>query len=447
MVVTPPSTVDDPMSAFAISPNVDMFLYSQNSLQWRGHDVSQLIERAGSLLLGQHHYTGPFWIYQQALLSERLQLLEKGLPECKFYFSVKSQSNLTLLSLIAGHDRFGADVVSGGELYRALKSGFEPQKIVFAGVGKSEAEIALGLDLKIRSFHVESVAELKDIERIAASKAIVGPVSLRLNPDVEVDTHRHIMTGKEENKFGLSESDFIEALSILKGSKNLKLLGLQAHIGSQIFDVAPYAKTAAYLKQKFAIVSEALGTKPEYVSLGGGFGVDYHQLEGDAVNFDFAVLEKTVHSTFGDETEIHFEPGRFISAPLGILASQVRHLKQRTGKTIAIIDAAMNDLIRPMLYEAFHPILPITRRDKIQKYDIVGPVCESTDTFAHAREITELAENDWLAIGYAGAYGSVMSSTFNSRPLIPEVLIAENGDIRIIRKPQTIDQLLENEIF
>ncbi len=423
-----------------------MFLYSENSLQWRGTDVAQLIERANRLLLGQHHYTGPFWIYHQALLSERLQLIEQGLPGCKFYFSVKSQSNLSLLALIAGHERFGADVVSGGELYRALKAGFEPHKIVFAGVGKSEAEIAVGLDLKIRSFHVESLAELKDIARIAASKGLVGPVSFRLNPDVEVDTHRHITTGKEENKFGLSEADFSEALSILKKSNSLRLVGLQAHIGSQIFDVAPYVKTADYLKNKFSIVSEALGVKPEYVSLGGGFGVDYKQLEGNAVNFDFAALAQCVRGVFGNETEIHFEPGRFISAPLGILVSQVRHLKQRTGKTIAIIDAAMNDLIRPMLYEAYHPILPVKRRDAKGIYDIVGPVCESTDTFAHAREMTELAEKDWLAVGYAGAYGSVMSSTFNSRPLIPELLLAENGDIRIIRKPQTLEQMLVNEI-
>lgn len=423
-----------------------MFSYQNNQLVWHGHDTARLLARAAKELAEKHHYTGPFWIYQEALLSERVKLLEQGLPGCKFYFSVKSQSNLSLLSLIAAHERFGADVVSGGELYRALKAGFAPGKIVFAGVGKSEAEIAVGLDLGIRSFHVESIAELSDIARIAAEKSVVGSVSFRLNPDVEVDTHRHITTGKEENKFGLSEADFAEALKIVKASPSLRLVGLQAHIGSQIFDVGPYLKTAEYLRQKFSIVSDALGAKPEYVSLGGGFGVDYQQLEGNAVNFDFAALATAVQGIFARETEIHFEPGRFISAPLGILASQVRHLKQRTGKTIAIIDAAMNDLIRPMLYEAYHPILPVVRREKTQVYDIVGPVCESTDTFAHARELTELNEKDWLAIGYAGAYGSVMSSTFNSRPLIPEVLLTEKGEIRIIRKPQTLEQLLANEI-
>lgn len=424
-----------------------MFSYHNNQLNWHGRDVAPLLQRMAKELAEKHHYTGPFWVYQEALLSERLRLLEEGLPGCKFYFSVKSQSNLSLLSLIAAHERFGADVVSGGELYRALKAGFTPQKIVFAGVGKSEAEIAVGLDLGIRSFHVESIAELRDIARIAAEKGVTGAVSFRLNPDVEVDTHRHITTGKEENKFGLSEADFAQALQIVKASPSLKLVGLQAHIGSQIFDVAPYLKTAQYLKQKFTIASDALGAKPEYVSLGGGFGVDYQQLEGNAVNFDFAALAKAVHGLFANETEMHFEPGRFISAPLGILASQVRHLKERTGKTIAIIDAAMNDLIRPMLYEAYHPILPVTRRSEIKKYDIVGPVCESTDTFAHGREMSALAEKDWLAIGYAGAYGSVMSSTFNSRPLIPELLLTEKGDIRIIRKPQTLEQLLANELM
>ncbi len=423
-----------------------MFSYQNNQLIWHGHVVAALIARTTKELAEKYHYTGPFWVYQQALLNERLQLLEKGLPGCSFYYSVKSQSNLSLLSLIAAHDRFGADVVSGGELYRALKAGFAPGKIVFAGVGKSEAEIAVGLDLGIRSFHVESLAELADIARIAAEKSVTGHVSFRLNPDVEVDTHRHITTGKEENKFGLSEADFGAALQLVKNSPALKLVGLQAHIGSQIFDVNPYVKTAEYLRQKFRLASETLGVKPEYVSLGGGFGVDYKQLEGNAVNFDFAALSSAVKGIFATETEIHFEPGRFISAPLGILATQVRHVKQRTGKTIAIIDAAMNDLIRPMLYEAYHPILPATRREKKQVYDIVGPVCESTDTFAHAREMTELGEKDWLAIGYAGAYGSVMSSTFNSRPLIPEVLLTEEGDIRIIRKPQTLEQLLANEV-
>ncbi len=423
-----------------------MFTYVQDALEWRGKDLGPVISGAADKLARDYQYTGPFWLYQEKILSERLALLEKQLPGCGFYYSVKSQSNLGILTRIAEHKSFGADVVSGGELYRALKAGFLPGKIVFAGVGKTEAEIAAALDLKIRSLHVESISELKDIARLAAEKGLVGAVTLRLNPDVEVDTHRHITTGKEENKFGLSESDFQESLKMIKGSKSLKLVGLQAHIGSQIFDAAPYIETATFLSEKYGVVKAALDYPLEYISLGGGFGVKYEDLEGDAVNFDFAGLVDAIRKIFGGKIEIHFEPGRFISAPLGILATRVRHLKERSDKTIAIIDAAMNDLIRPMLYEAYHPILPVSRRAGQHTYDVVGPVCESTDTFATKRRLPTLEEKDWLVIGYAGAYGSCMSSNFNTRPLIPELLLAENGELQMLRRPQTLEQMLVNEL-
>jgi diaminopimelate decarboxylase len=423
-----------------------MFQYDKDNLVWRGRDLGPIISGAADTLVRDYQYTGPFWLYQEKILSERLDLLEKQLPGCGFYYSVKSQSNIGILTRIAAHKSFGADVVSGGELYRALKAGFLPGKIVFAGVGKTEAEIAAALDLKIRSLHVESISELKDIAHIAAEKDLVGAVTLRLNPDVEVDTHRHITTGKEENKFGLSENDFQESLKIIRVSKSLKLVGLQAHIGSQIFDAAPYIETATFLQEKYGIVKAALDYPLEYISLGGGFGVKYENLEGDAVDFDFAGLVDAIRKIFGGSIEIHFEPGRFISAPLGILATRVRHLKERTGKTIAIIDAAMNDLIRPMLYEAYHPILPLTRRAGQHTYDVVGPVCESTDTFATKRRLPTLEEKDWLVVGYAGAYGSCMSSNFNTRPLIPEILIAENGKLQMLRRPQTLEQMLANEV-
>lgn len=424
-----------------------MYTYSNNELQWNNQPMGVLLPGVAERLRNDFQYTGPFWLYQEEILKERLRLLEEGLPGCSFYYSVKSQSNLTLLSLIAAHSRFGVDVVSGGELYRALKAGFTPDKIVFAGVGKTEAEIHAALDLRIRSFHVESIAELKDIARIAREKSLTAQVSLRLNPDVEVDTHRHITTGKEENKFGLSEADVGEAMAILKGEPALKLIGLQAHIGSQIFDVEPYIKTAKYMNAKRELLTAQTGAKLEYISLGGGFGVDYRQLEGGANSLNFAALSREANAIFGGGIEVHFEPGRFISAPLGVLVSRVRHLKNRTGKVIAIIDAAMNDLIRPMLYEAYHPILPVKRREREAIYDIVGPVCESTDTFAKGRKISELNENDWIVIGYAGAYGSCMSSNFNSRPLIPELLLTAAGELRVIRKPQTLEQMLAPELI
>lgn len=423
-----------------------MFDYEKNKLLWNGLSVETLTHDVTHLLKSAHSYSGPFWLYQESILHDRVRLLEAELPGFHFYYSVKSQSNLTILSKMAEYARVGADVVSGGELFRALKAGFSAERIVFAGVGKSEEEIQAALQAKIRSFHVESISELRDIARLAALQNLVAPVSLRLNPDVEVDTHKHITTGKEENKFGLSDADFSEATKILKSTPSLALVGLQAHIGSQIFAHEPYVETARYLQKKADILRAALGKPVEYLSLGGGFGIDYKRTEGNAVDFPFAALLKEIRSVVDKNMELHFEPGRFISAPLCVLMSRVRHLKTRTGKIIAIIDAAMNDLIRPMLYEAYHPILPVEKRMGSAVYDIVGPVCESTDTFASQRTLTELAEDDWVAIGYAGAYGSAMSSNFNARVLLPEVLLTKEGKLSVIRKPQTFEQMIENEI-
>ncbi|MBV6492366.1 MAG: Diaminopimelate decarboxylase [Turneriella sp.] len=423
-----------------------MFDYKEERLIWHGVPVNPLITQVEDLLKKQFNYTGPFWLYSEKILTERLAILEKELPHFHFYYSVKSLPNIGILKRIQPNKNFGADVVSGGELYRALKAGFDPKRIVFAGVGKTEAEIEYGINEKIRAFHVESIAELKDIERIAEGKKTTAHIAFRLNPDVEVDTHKHITTGKEENKFGMSEADFLMGITILKKSKHLKLVGLQAHIGSQLFDATPYIKTAQYLHDKYAIIQKELSQKIDYVSLGGGFGVKYERLEGDGIDFDFSNLGASIGAIFKDANlEVHFEPGRFIAAPTGILMTRVRHLKERTGKVIAIIDAAMNDLIRPMLYEAYHPILSVNRREGEHVYDVVGPVCESTDTFATKRTLATLAENDWLAIGYAGAYGASMSSNFNSRVLLPELLLAANGELKFLRTPQTYDEMLANE--
>ncbi|MCS6971868.1 MAG: hypothetical protein NZL89_02500, partial [Leptospiraceae bacterium] len=203
--------------------------------------------------------------------------------------------------------------------------------------------------------------------------------------------------------------------------------------------------TARFLALRQNETEATLGRPLQYISLGGGFGVDYRALDAEP-GFDLAGLAQAIQGIFPTHTEIHFEPGRFISAPIGILATRVRHLKARTGKAIAIIDAAMNDLIRPMLYEAYHPILPVVRRNHERNYDIVGPVCESTDTFAQSRVLSELREKDWLAIGYAGAYGSCMSSNFNSRPLIPELLLDSLGRLQVVRRPQTLEHMLSLEL-
>ena len=418
-----------------------MFSYKNNILHWKEHSLSDLHNRVKAKLQNDYQYQGAYWLYNEEILKQRIQALQKNLAGSKFFYSVKSQPNISILKYILPENDFGVDVVSGGEIYRALSAGFSANRMVFAGVGKTDSEIEMAIDLEIKSIHVESISELLRIDLIAKRKEAEVNVTLRLNPDIEVDTHKHIATGKEENKFGMNENEISSALEIIKNSQQIRLVGLQAHIGSQLFDSEPYLKTAHYLIEKIQICQRGLLNPIEYISLGGGFGVDYTQTASLGDPFDLSTLHTKIQSMLDSKIELHFEPGRYLSAPMGILMSQVLYLKPRRNRTIAIVNAAMNDLIRPTLYEAFHPILPIDNRRKEAVYDVVGPVCESGDMFAQGRSIPALEEREWIAIAYAGAYGSSMSSNYNSRALLPEVILVDDR-IEVIRKPQTLEQLL-----
>lgn len=419
-----------------------MFAYKNNQLHWSGQNLISLTAQAEQALLREYDYSGAFYCYNMGVFQERLNLLQHELPNHKFFYSVKSQSHLRFLKEIQKHDTFGLDVVSGGELYRAKAIEFDPKRIVFAGVGKTAKEIQMGLILGIRGFHVESIAELKKIAEVAESMRVTAPVALRLNPDIDVDTHDYIKTGKQENKFGISLGEYNEAFRLCRELPSLELIGLQSHLGSQIQDVSVYVKAL----QKLLEIKETVDGKVQYISLGGGFGIDYEFTPDKSKPDEFspARLKEALRPFEGNELEIDFEPGRFISAYAGIIVCHVLYTKDKDGFSIAITDAGMNDLIRPALYGAKHPILTGGASKDLRLWDVVGPVCESGDFFAKKISLPPLGEGQHLYILHAGAYGSVMASNYNSRGLLPAVLI-DGDELEIISRPQYYSDLITQE--
>lgn len=421
------------------------FSYQSQNLFWQKADLSKITSQIEQTFLNEYDYQGAYYLYHAEVLHERLNYLSQNLP-AQFYFSVKSLSNIHILQLIRSYSSFGVDVVSNGELQRSLQAGFLPSQIVFAGVGKTSQEIERALQLSIQSFHVESVSELKKIAQIAQKLNLPANIALRLNPNIMVDTHHYITTGKEEDKFGIDKTEVSSALSILKNNPLLQLKGLQAHIGSQIKELQPYLALLDFLT-KFAQEINTQGFAIDSLSLGGGFGVDYESSENTQKNLrdEFPIAElasKIKNHPF----QIFFEPGRFVSAYSGILVSHLLYLKERAHTNIAVTDAGMNDFMRVALYQAQHPILPLQKREGSFQYDIVGPVCESGDFFAKGLSLSKLEEGDILFLLHVGAYGSTMSSRYNSRRLLPEVLIDSKENFHIIRKPEQWDFILETEV-
>jgi diaminopimelate decarboxylase len=425
------------------------YKYDNNRLCWHNSDLTKLCPKIELSLKNTYDYTGPYFLYHENILHERLGLFDKNFSNSRFYYSVKSLSNTHILRLIRQYKSFGLDVVSGGEIERGLEAGFGGSDMVYAGVGKTEDEIKLGLNCNLKSFHVESVSEIRQIERVSAREGVKGPITLRLNPDIAVDTHKYIMTGVEDSKFGINADELVEAISILRKSKNLKLMGLQIHLGSQIIDVNVYIKGLDFLERIASEVESALNLKIEYVSLGGGFGIDYNSVftTDPTVEFPLVDLSKLVNQRKTTRRRIDFEPGRFISAHSGLLLAHVLYLKPRKDYTIAIVDAGMSELIRPALYEAKHRIFTLSdHSSEMKDYDIVGPICESSDFFAKKIPINILNEGDRIVVAHTGAYGSVMSSNYNSRPYVPEFLLEEDN-FRLIRKPQRIQDIYSLELF
>ncbi|MDR3141610.1 MAG: diaminopimelate decarboxylase [Tannerellaceae bacterium] len=360
----------------------------------------------------------PFYYYDVELLKETLNVVksEAGKYNYHIHYAVKANANPRILSIIA-ENGLGADCVSGGEIRAALDAGIPAERIVFAGVGKADWEINTGLDNHIFCFNVESLAELKVINELAAVKGQVAPVALRINPEIDAHTHAKITTGMKENKFGINLGQLNVVIDELLQMKHARLTGLHFHIGSQITDLSSF-QNLSIRANEIQDDLEARGLYVENVNFGGGLGVDYYHpnhLPVPAFDNYFAVIHKLLKVRPGQK--IHFEPGRSIVAQCGSLISQVLYVKEGETKKFVILDAGFTELIRPAMYDAYHRIENISSNEDTAFYDVVGPVCESSDVFGKEVELNEAHRGDYIALRSAGAYGEIMASRYNCRQL------------------------------
>ena len=401
----------------------------------------------------------PTYVYSAGTILDHYSRLDAALAPVDHLicYAVKANSNRAILKLLADAGA-GFDIVSGGELFRVLAAGGDPAKCTFAGVGKSSEEIEYALEQGVYSFNVESEAELQCIDRIAGEKNLRAPIALRVNPDVDPRTHEYISTGSRENKFGIA-LDHIEAVyERAVRMRNIDIVGVQMHIGSQITEAKPFTNAIKKVAPLVCELKSKYGIK--FFSIGGGMGIIYrralesgsgkwcHDHGGEPSAFSVSdYVDAIVPPLRALSIRILLEPGRFLVGNAGVLLTRVRYIKQSGGKKFVIVDAGMNDLIRPALYQSYHEIVPVIEpnKSKAEKVDLVGPVCESGDFFALDREMSELHQGDLLAIMSVGAYGFVMASNYNSRPRPAEALV--RGDkFALIRKRETWEDLVREEI-
>ena len=369
----------------------------------------------------------PFYYYDTDLLRETLSCVNdeaKKYDNYVVHYAVKANANPKVLSIIR-ESGLGADCVSGGEIRAAIHAGVSPSKIVYAGVGKSDWEINLGLDHNIFCFNVESIPELEVINELAGDKGKVASVALRINPNVGAHTHANITTGLKENKFGINLEDLDTVLDTVDALPHVKLLGLHFHIGSQILDMGDFVGLCNRINE----IQEHMYARRiivEHINVGGGLGIDYQHPNRQPIP-GFAEYFQTFHKhlKLRPQQSLHFELGRSVVGQCGSLISKVLYVKQGANKQFAILDAGMTDLIRPALYQAYHKIENITSEDPIEKYDVVGPICESSDVFGKAVDLNKVKRGDYIALRSAGAYGEIMASGYNCRPL-PKGYITED---------------------
>ncbi len=383
----------------------------------------------------------PCYVYSRAALEASFRAFTAALAghEHLVCYALKANSNLAVLGVLA---RLGAgfDIVSGGELARVIAAGGDPRKVVFSGVGKTAAEIRQGLEADILCFNVESAAELARIERLAAERGHPAPVSFRVNPDVDPKTHRYISTGLKENKFGIAFEDALPLYRRAAASRSLRVVGVDFHIGSQLTETAPFvAALERVLELVDALAREGIAL--HHLDLGGGLGIRYRdEAPPPVAQYLGALLERVGARPL----KILLEPGRALVGNAGALLTRVEYLKPGTERSFAIVDAAMNDLLRPALYDAWHDIVPVaTRAGPTRRYDVVGPVCESGDFLAHGRDLA-LEEGDLLAIMSAGAYGMSMSSNYNTRPRAAEVMV-DGASMHLVREREGVQALFALE--
>lgn len=381
----------------------------------------------------------PLYAYSAGAVRARLSALRGAFKTRTplVCYALKANSNRAVCRVLARAGA-GADIVSGGELVRALKAGFDPSRVVFSGVGKTEEEMAAGLRAGLLAFNVESAEELDALARVAGRLKKAAPVSIRINPDVDPRTHPHITTGRAENKFGVETAEALALYRRAAKDKRLRVVGVQCHIGSQIVDVAPYRRAAASVARAVKRL-EALGIRLSHIDMGGGVGITYKD-ERPLALADFArVLEETFSPW--PETRLLLEPGRYLVADAGVLLTRVLYRKKTTKRRFVIVDAAMTDLPRPALYDAWHPVEAVRpRRGARSVADVVGPVCESGDFLARGRRLPPLERGDLLAVRKAGAYGFAMSSQYNSRPRAAELLV-DGTKARLVRRRETLKDL------
>jgi len=411
------------------------FHYKAGRLHCEDVDLIDIAEMVGT----------PLYVYSTATLRRHAQVIGAAFADidCLIAYSVKANGNLAVLATLAD-EGCGADVVSGGEMLRALKAGIAPERIVFSGVGKTREEMALGLEKGIHQFNVESAAELEALSEVALSLGKTAPIALRVNPDVAAGGHPNISTGKQGDKFGVPWAD-AEALYARAGAlEGVEAVAVDVHIGSQIGDLGPmeaaFTKTIGLTRR----LIEA-GHKISRIDLGGGLGIPYQQSDAPASPADYAAMVRRV---IGDlPVQVILEPGRVIAGNAGVMITRALYKKPAPDRTFLILDAGMNDLMRPALYSAHHDILPLKQADdggKLEPFDIVGPICESTDKFASGRLMPPIEEGDMLAFLSSGAYGAVLSSQYNARPLVPEVLV-DGAEYAIVRRRPSFEEMTQLE--
>jgi diaminopimelate decarboxylase len=393
--------------------------------------------------IAKRYGTGAY-VYSKNQIVENFESYKKalGARDGLICFACKTNSNGIILKLLAKLGA-GADTTSGGEIYRCLRAGFEPSKIVYAGVGKSEEEIEYALKSKILMFNVESFEELDAIDKIARKMKVKAQISFRINPYVDPNTHSYIITGKKGTKFGIPYEDALKAYSLAKEKKNITIVGIHSHIGSQILDITPFKIAAQKIKDIVVAVENDNIAKLEYINCGGGLGIEYEQSQKAPTP---KRLMSEIFEIFDKSKRFIFEPGRSIIGNAGHLLTKVLYRKVSGGKNFLITDVGMNDLIRPTLYEAYHDIVTIKKSNsKKIKTDVVGPICESGDFVGQDRMLPVVEQGGCLLVTCTGAYGVAMSSEYNSRPLLPEILIDGNKAV-LIRKRGSYGDLVLNEV-
>ncbi len=411
---------------------MNYFAYKDNRLFAEEVAVADLAARFGT----------PFYVYSTRTLRRHYRVMDEAFAgtDHLICYAMKALSNLSVLKLFAAMGS-GFDIVSVGELMRCLKAGAEPGKIVFSGVGKTDEELKAAIEAGILMINVESAPELHRVASVAARMRRRAPVSLRVNPDLDPGTHPHISTGHRDSKFGIPLAQVHEYYAEARALPDLDLVGLSTHIGSQITDTSPFTEAA----NKVATIVKALresGVALRYLDLGGGLGIPYQEEPPPPSEYAAALLGPLR----GLGLRLIIEPGRVLVGNAGALVTRVLYLKETDVKRFIVVDGAMNDLIRPVLYEAYHQILPVQRRagGPVVTADVVGPVCESGDFFAREREMPEPRDGDLLAVMSAGAYGFVMASNYNSRPRAPEIMV-DGAEAHVVRERESFEDLVRGE--